>query len=133
MSAPGSIDSATPTSWTSARPLAARSRASSCERASRRHASDAIPIVGFVVLETPIRPSGPYSLRLSARLATDATRQFRNGRLTVALPGGEVAGAWQRPDGIVLIRSESEAGLDRLRFVLGFDDDHSEFLERFAD
>jgi len=86
-----------------------------------------------VALETPIRPSGPYSLRLSARLATDATRQFRNGRLTVALPGGEVAGAWQRPDGIVLIRSESEAGLDRLRFVLGLDDDHSEFLERFAD
>ncbi len=86
-----------------------------------------------MVLETPIRPRGPYSLRLSARLATDATRHFRNGRLTVALPGGEVAGAWQRPDGVVLVQAESEEGLDRLRFVLGLEDDHSPFLERFAD
>lgn len=86
-----------------------------------------------MALETAIRPSGPYSLRLSARLATDATRRFRNGRLTAALPGGEVASAWQRPDGIVLVRAESEEGIERLRFVLGLDDDHSPFLERFAD
>jgi DNA-3-methyladenine glycosylase II len=30
------------------------------------------------------------------------------------------------------LRAESEAGLERMRFVLGLDDDHSEFLERFA-
>ncbi len=93
---------------------------------------DASPIVQSVLLETATRPSGPYSLRLSARLASDATRSFRNGRLSVALPGGELASAWQLPDGVVVIRAESEGGLGRMRFVLGLDDDHSEFLERFA-
>ena len=78
------------------------------------------------------RPCGPYSLRLSARLATDATRTFRSGRLSVVLPGGELACAWQHPDGVVVVRAESEAGIERMRFVLGLDDDHSEFLERFA-
>ena len=34
---------------------------------------------------------------------------------------------------MVVIRAESEAGLERMRFVLGLEDDHSEFLERFAD
>jgi 3-methyladenine DNA glycosylase/8-oxoguanine DNA glycosylase len=85
-----------------------------------------------VAFETPIRPRGPYSLRLSAALATDATRRFRNGSLTAALPGAEIAGAWQRPDGVVVVRAESEEGIERLRFVLALDDDHSEFLERFA-
>ena len=41
--------------------------------------------------------------------------------------------AWQRPDGVVCVRAASEAGLDHARFVLGLDDDHSEFLRRFAD
>src|SRR5262245_48256630 len=94
---------------------------------------DASPIVRPMPLETASRPCGPYSLRLSARLATDATRSFRNGRLSAVLPGGELGCAWQRPDGIVVLRAETEGGLDRMRFVLGLDDDHSEFLERFAD
>jgi 3-methyladenine DNA glycosylase/8-oxoguanine DNA glycosylase len=86
-----------------------------------------------VVFETTIRPRGPYSLRLSARLATDATRVFRRGRLTAVLPRGELASAWQRNDGVVLVRAESQEGLARVRFILGVDDDHSPFLERFAD
>ncbi len=84
-------------------------------------------------IETATRPCGPYSLRLSARLATDATRTFRQGRLDAVLPGHELASAWQQPDGVVVLRAESEAGVERLRFVLGLEDDHSEFLERFAD
>jgi 3-methyladenine DNA glycosylase/8-oxoguanine DNA glycosylase len=90
-------------------------------------------MVGPALIETVERARGPYSLRLSARLATDATRIFRGGRLTAVLPGGELGSAWQRPDGAVVMRAESEAGLDRLRFVLGLEDDHSAFLERFAD
>jgi DNA-3-methyladenine glycosylase II len=34
---------------------------------------------------------------------------------------------------VVVIRAESEAGIERVRFVLGLEDDHSEFLEQFAD
>jgi DNA-3-methyladenine glycosylase II len=86
-----------------------------------------------VALETAVRPSGPYSLRLSARFATDATRSFRGGRLTAALPGGELVSAWQRPDGEVVLGAESESGLERLLFMLGLEDDHAAFLERFRD
>jgi 3-methyladenine DNA glycosylase/8-oxoguanine DNA glycosylase len=53
--------------------------------------------------------------------------------LTAALPSGELAGAWQRPDGVVLLRAASEQGIERLRFMLALDDDHSPFLERFAE
>jgi 3-methyladenine DNA glycosylase/8-oxoguanine DNA glycosylase len=82
-----------------------------------------------------IPPRGPYSLALSARHASDATRRFTGGVLTATLaPGGrlERARAWQRRDGIVCIEAESGAGLEQLRFVLALDDDHSEFLRRFA-
>jgi len=74
------------------------------------------------VLETVVRPRGPYSLRLSAH----------TGAVTVALPGPEVGHAWQRPDGVVVLRAATEAGLERLRFVLALDADHTEFLRRFA-
>jgi DNA-3-methyladenine glycosylase II len=86
-----------------------------------------------VAVETAIPPRGPYSLRLSARLASDATRVFRSGRLKLALPSGELASAWQHPDGTVGIRAESPEGIESVRFVLALDDDHSEFLRRFAD
>jgi 3-methyladenine DNA glycosylase/8-oxoguanine DNA glycosylase len=86
-----------------------------------------------MLIEALERPDGPYSLRLSARLASDATRRFRNGVLTVVLPCGELADARQAHDGTVALRAESEAGLERLRFVLALQDDHSEFLRRFAD
>ncbi len=85
------------------------------------------------VIETTERPRGPYSLRLSARLATDTTRAFRGGRLMGALPGGELVSAWQQPDGAVVLCAQSDEGVGRLRFMLGLEDDHSPFLERFRD
>jgi AraC family transcriptional regulator, regulatory protein of adaptative response / DNA-3-methyladenine glycosylase II len=83
------------------------------------------------VLELEFRPRGPYSLALTARLAFDATRSFRDGVLTCALEG-EIVHAWQLSTGSIAVRAESEAAVDRLRFVLALDDDHSEFLRRFA-
>lgn len=74
------------------------------------------------MIEAVVRPRGPYSLRLSAR----------TGQATVALPGAEAGTAWQRPDGAVVLRAATEAGLERLRFVLALDADHTEFLRRFA-
>ena len=76
--------------------------------------------------ELAVRPRGPYSLRLSARLASDATRTFREGVLT-ALVGGELVRAWQAPDGTVTIRGSRDAA-ERLRWQLALDDDHSDFL-----
>jgi 3-methyladenine DNA glycosylase/8-oxoguanine DNA glycosylase len=40
--------------------------------------------------------------------------------------------AAQRADGTIVIAADSEAGVDHVRFVLGLDDDHSEFVRRFA-
>jgi 3-methyladenine DNA glycosylase/8-oxoguanine DNA glycosylase len=84
-----------------------------------------------VALETTIRPRGPYSLALSARRASDTTRRFGNGVFTCVLGGGERVSARQLPDGRLILRTETEGGLEQLRFVLGADDDHSPFLERF--
>jgi 3-methyladenine DNA glycosylase/8-oxoguanine DNA glycosylase len=56
--------------------------------------------------------------------------------LTATIPcagGLEQARAWQRPDGAVCVQAASEEGLSRMRFILAVDDDHSEFLRRFAD
>jgi 3-methyladenine DNA glycosylase/8-oxoguanine DNA glycosylase len=84
------------------------------------------------VAEVAVRPRGPYSLALSARLAGDATRRVHEGLLT-ARCGGDVARAFQSPDGTVTIRSESVTAAEKLRWMLALDDDHSEFLRRFAD
>lgn len=84
------------------------------------------------MLEAAVRPQGPYSLALSARLSGNATRTFRDGLLTAVLGPDELAQAWQRPDGIVVLRAPSETALARLRFTLAVDDDHSEFLRAFA-
>jgi AraC family transcriptional regulator of adaptative response / DNA-3-methyladenine glycosylase II len=81
-------------------------------------------------------PRGPYSLALSARLASDSTRLVRDGVLSAVIaPEGrlEQARAWQRADGRVCLQAQSAAGVALLRFMLGVDDDHSEFLLRFAD
>jgi 3-methyladenine DNA glycosylase/8-oxoguanine DNA glycosylase len=43
----------------------------------------------------------------------------------------ELGRAFQRHDGAVVLHAESEEGIDRLRFVLAVDADHSEFLRRF--
>ena len=84
-------------------------------------------------VELALAPRGPYSLALSARFASDATRTFRDGVLTQALGVDgrvELARARQEPRGTVTIRAESEAAAARLRWVLALDDDHSPFLAR---
>jgi 3-methyladenine DNA glycosylase/8-oxoguanine DNA glycosylase len=77
-----------------------------------------------------LRPRGPYSLALSARGASDATRTFRDGILNAVVPAGRGV-AWQRPDGLVCVRATGEEALDQLRFCLGLDDDHTPFVLRF--
>jgi len=92
-----------------------------------------------VLLETTIVPCGPYSLALSARLRSDATRRFRDGVLTMALEAAgrpALARVRQRPDGSLVVAiegAEPEDVLDRLRFVLAADADHTPFIRRFAD
>jgi len=85
------------------------------------------------VISAAVRPRGPFSLRLSARHAGNATRTKADGPLVAALAAGGVGRAWQQPDGTVQLRAPDEAGVAELRFVLALDDDHSEFLERFRD
>jgi 3-methyladenine DNA glycosylase/8-oxoguanine DNA glycosylase len=77
-----------------------------------------------------LRPRGPYSLALSARLTGDATRTFRDGILTAMLPSGRGT-AWQRPDGVVCLRATGDEALEELRFCLAIDDDHTPFVLRF--
>jgi DNA-3-methyladenine glycosylase II len=90
-----------------------------------------------LALETTIVPRSPYSLALSARGKSDATRRFYDGVLTVALDAGEgpaVARIRQRADRSLCIRIDGAAGeatLARVRFVLAVDDDHEPFVERF--
>jgi 3-methyladenine DNA glycosylase/8-oxoguanine DNA glycosylase len=87
-----------------------------------------------VTVTAEVRPRGPYSLQLTAA-STDATRRWREGVVSAAVRtsrGAEVTAAAQRSDGSVLLRAESDEGLAGLRFVLALDDDHSEFLRRFA-
>src|SRR5690242_13896496 len=82
--------------------------------------------------EIVVRPRGPYSLALSARLAGDATKRVQDGVLTACCAGG-VGRAWQSPEGTVTIRSDSAAAAEKLRWMLALDDDHSGFLRRVAD
>jgi 3-methyladenine DNA glycosylase/8-oxoguanine DNA glycosylase len=77
-----------------------------------------------------LRPRGPYSLALSARGASDASRRFRDGILNAVVPAGRGV-AWQRPDGVVCVRATCEEALDQVRFCLGIDDDHTPFVLRF--
>jgi 3-methyladenine DNA glycosylase/8-oxoguanine DNA glycosylase len=82
------------------------------------------------------RPRGPYSLALTARHAGDATRRFRDGIFDALLQVGdgvERGAARQHPDGSLRLVADSEEALERLRFSLALDDDHSEFLRRFRD
>jgi 3-methyladenine DNA glycosylase/8-oxoguanine DNA glycosylase len=88
-----------------------------------------------LTLERVVRPAGPYTLALCTRHASDATRKLRDGTLTMTLRVGqrvEIAAARQTVDGSIVLRAESEEGLERLRFVLAVDADHTEFLRRFA-
>ena len=89
-----------------------------------------------MTLTVELRPSGPFSLARSARMAGDATRRFVDGRLESLLRVDdrlERTLAWQRPDGAIVVRAESEAAVAALRFQLALDDDHSAFCARFRD
>lgn len=89
--------------------------------------------------EAIVVPRPPYSLALSARMRSDATRHFRDGVLTLALEAGggpALARVRQRGDGSLAVAIEGARpaeAVEKLRFVLAADDDHSPFLERFAD
>jgi 3-methyladenine DNA glycosylase/8-oxoguanine DNA glycosylase len=88
-----------------------------------------------LTLERLVRPTGPYTLSLCTKHASDATRHLRDGTLTTTLRVGErveVGSASQTVDGRLVLRAESEEGMERLRFVLALDADHTEFLHRFA-
>jgi DNA-3-methyladenine glycosylase II len=87
------------------------------------------------LIEDSLRARGPYSLRLSTRLGSDATRIVRRGvlRAVYEIDGRlEIAEARQLPDGAVVVQAEGEAAVERVRFTLGLADDHSEFVARFS-
>jgi len=87
------------------------------------------------LIEASLRARGPYSLRLSTRLGSDATRIVRRGvlRAVYEIDGRlEIAEARQLPDGQLVVRAAGEAAVERVRFTLGLADDHSEFVARFS-
>jgi 3-methyladenine DNA glycosylase/8-oxoguanine DNA glycosylase len=75
------------------------------------------------MVEAAIRPTGLYSLRLTARAPSWSAR----------LSAGRWASARQRPDGAVVVRASCESAVDESRFLLALDDDTSDFHRRFAD
>jgi 3-methyladenine DNA glycosylase/8-oxoguanine DNA glycosylase len=79
------------------------------------------------LIERRLAPRGPYSLASSARLSGDATRTFRDGVFSAVL-GDELVRARQAPDGTIDVRAGTEHGVERLRWTLALDDDHSDFL-----
>lgn len=84
-------------------------------------------------VERTLRPQGLYSLRLTAA-SRDSTRAWVDDVYTAAVrvgDGVELASAWQRPDGSVLVRADGEDAVEALRFQLALDDDHAAFLRRF--
>ena len=88
-----------------------------------------------MTFERVVRPAGPFSLAQSRKHASDATRLHRDGTLTTTLRVGErVEVGWIRQlvDGRVVLCAKTEEGLERLRFVVPIDADHTEFLRRFA-
>jgi 3-methyladenine DNA glycosylase/8-oxoguanine DNA glycosylase len=87
------------------------------------------------LIEASLRARGPYSLRLSTRHGSDATRRASGGilRAVYEIDGRlEIAEARQRPDGALVVRAPSEEVVEQVRFTLGLEDDHSEFVDRFS-
>ncbi len=87
-----------------------------------------------MIVERVVRPAGPYSLTLCTRHATDATRAVHDGVLATTLRVAErveLGRAWQRHDGRIVLQAETDGGIEALRFLLGMDADHTEFLRRF--
>jgi len=73
------------------------------------------------MLEDVVTPRGPYRLRLMSR----------RGPWRAPLADGTTATAWQRPDGCVVVRAETDEGLERARFMLALADDTAAFHRRF--
>ncbi len=89
-----------------------------------------------MAVRAELTPLGPYSLRVSGRHHSDATRVVVDGTYRGTFRNGDVlerVHAVQRADGTIVVAADSEAGVDHVRWVLGLDDDHSEFVQRFAD
>jgi 3-methyladenine DNA glycosylase/8-oxoguanine DNA glycosylase len=74
------------------------------------------------VIEAVVRPTGVYSLKLTAR--SDGWQS--------QLPDGRWARAVQLADGAVAVRASCEHALEEARFVLALDDDTTGFHRRFA-
>jgi DNA-3-methyladenine glycosylase II len=74
------------------------------------------------MIEAVLRPSGPYSLRLTAGGTT----------WTARLPEGRWASAYQRHEGTVVVRASCDLAVEEARFMLALDDDTSEFHRRHA-
>jgi AraC family transcriptional regulator of adaptative response / DNA-3-methyladenine glycosylase II len=73
------------------------------------------------MIEDVVTPTGPYLLRLMCR----------SGTWDGPLADGTTATAWQQPDGRVVVRAATEAGIAHARFMLALDDDTSGFHTRF--
>ena len=73
------------------------------------------------MIEDVVRPRGPYRLQLMTY-----GREYKT-----PLPGGGRGRAWQRGDGLVVLRAPDEEGLVLLRFCLALDADTTEFAQRF--
>ena len=87
------------------------------------------------MIEASLRARGPYSLRLSTRHGSDATRVAAGGVLRAVYQIDErleLGEARQRPDGSLIVRAPSEETIERMRFTLGLEDDHSEFVRRYS-
>lgn len=74
------------------------------------------------MVEAAVKPTGPYSLRLTTWTDTWRAR----------LPEARWAEARQRPDGRVVIRASCERAVEESRFLLALDDDTGEFHRRFG-
>jgi 3-methyladenine DNA glycosylase/8-oxoguanine DNA glycosylase len=88
-----------------------------------------------VTVRAELRPRGPYSLRISGRHGSDATRVVVDGTYRATIRTGDTlerVHAAQRADGTIVVAADTDAGVDHVRWVLGLDDDHSEFVRRFA-
>jgi 3-methyladenine DNA glycosylase/8-oxoguanine DNA glycosylase len=89
-----------------------------------------------VTVELAVTPKGPYSLALSARFMSDATRRLREGVFSALLHVEgrlELACAAQSAGGVIAIQAPSAAAAERLRWMLALDEDHTAFLQRVAD
>ena len=70
-------------------------------------------------------------------MQSDATRVWRDRVLTTAFEHAaeaHVARAWQRPDGVLEVRIDgpyAKDAVERVRFMLAADDDHSAFVDEF--